>query len=436
MNIQIQDIGPCRKQITIEITEKKVSEAFENVISGYTKYAKIPGFRPGKAPGELVKRRFSKEILKDVKDRLIPEGYQTALSENKLKPVQVIDITETDPKDGEPFGFDVTVDIYPEFKLPDYKSIKVAEQPVEVTDESIDEVVDNMRERTATYEDVSDRASQASDKVMVNYTATVDGEPMDPLVGEHTILAKAENFGVILDPNYSFIPELSESLVGVKEGEKKDVEVNFDSAFIVKEIAGRKAIYSVEVLKIQKKVLPEITDEFLKSVGAESLDAMRTRIREDLTRMKSEQEQRRVQDEVCKELISNTDMNLPESETQRRTADEVYELVQYNSRQGVKQEDIEQNREKIFETAGKNAEEKLKLRYILLKIAEEEKIEVGEQEIDLRIQQLAMQGKKDPAKFKKEIVENNRIGMLRDDILASKALQELMPEPSQEPSAV
>jgi len=422
MNIHVEDIGPCRKQINIEVPASKVDETFSEVITGYSKHARIPGFRPGKAPGNLVRRRFQKEILSDVKEHLIPQGYQAALAKEKLRTVQVVDVTDVEPKEGQAYGFHVTVDVFPEFTLPNYKSIRIEEKPVEVTDDSIDEIVDRMRDRMATYADVS-RPAGKSDRVMVTYTATVDGVPMDSLIKEHEILAKAEDFGVILDPDYSFIPEFAAGLEGASEGESKEIEVNFDDQFVEKALAGKKAVYSVKINKVQEKKLPEITEEFLKSVGAETLESMRTRIRADLLRMKTEQEGRRIQDEICKNLLENTVMNLPESELQRRTADEVYELVQYNSNKGIDRENIEQNREKIFEAAGKSAEEKLKLRYILLNIARDEKLEVSEADVEARIRLLAHQAHKDAVKLKDELIKNNRIGMLRDDMMASKALE-------------
>lgn len=426
MNIHIEDIGPCRKQIHIEVPADKVDATFKEVLTGYSRYARIPGFRPGKAPANVVKKRYQKEIIKEVKEHLIPEGYQAAVAKEKLHTVQVVDVTDVEPKEGDAYGFHVTVDVFPEFELPDYKAIKVEDKPVDITDEGIDEVVDRMRDRMASFDDVTGRPAAKSDRVLVDYTATVDGAPMDTLVQEHAILAKAENFGVILDPDYSFLPEFVTGLEGAVEGETKTIEVSFDENFIEKKLAGKKAIYTVKVHKIQQKKLPELTPEFLKTVGADSVENLRTRIRDDLSRMKADQERRRVQDEICRHLLEGTAMNLPESELQRRTADEVYDLVQYNTSKGIDRGQIEQNREQIFAAAGKSAEEKLKLRYILLKIARNEKIELGEAEVETRIRLLAQQAGRDAVKLREELIKNNRIGMLRDDMMAAKAIDLLV----------
>jgi len=426
MNIQIEVVGPCRKQINVEVQANEVAEATSEIAGQYIRFAQIPGFRPGKAPQELVKRRFRKEINKEVKERLVAKGYQTAMSQEKIQTIGVIDVTDAEIVDGQPFAFQVVVDVYPEFELPNYKAIKVEEKPVEVTDESIDEVVDRMRDRMATYHDAAGRSAQKSDRVMVDYTATVDGQPMEALVKEHPILAKTEDFGVILDPDYSFIPEFNEGLTGATEGETRTIEVNFDENFVEKNLAGKKAVYTVLVKKIQEKQLPELTPEFLKTLGADTVESMRDRIRKDLADMKSSEESRRIQNEICKKLLDDTVMNLPESVIQRRTAEEVYDMVEYNTQRGIDRGSIEQNREQIFAAAAKSAEEKTKLRYILLRIAETEKLSVSGQELESYIRSLALRSQKDPVKLKDDLVKNDRIEMVREDILATKTLTHLL----------
>ncbi|HMO03162.1 MAG TPA: trigger factor [Kiritimatiellia bacterium] len=425
MNIHVEVVGPCRKQVSIEVPAEQVQTTISEIVSGYQRYARIPGFRVGKAPVDLVKRHFRKDILKEAKERLIPGGYQAALQQEKLKVANVIDVTESDPVEGKPFGFQITVDVVPDFELPAYKGIRVEAQPADVTEQAIDEVVDRMRDRMASFVAEEGRVAGKSDRVMVNYTATVDGQPLDLGNSNLGVLAKAENFGVILDPEYSFIPEFVDGLTGAKAGEHRTVVANFDEKFVEKSLAGKQATYAVEVLAVERKQLPELTEEFLKTMGAESVAAMRQRIKDDLARMKSSQEERRVQDEICKKLLEETVMNLPESIVQRRTAEEVYDVVEYNSERGVDREVIEQNREQIFANAAKTAEEKLKIRYILLKIAEAEKMTVTEAEIDGFIRTMALRERKDPAKVKENIVKNNRLADVRDDLLASKSLKML-----------
>jgi len=426
MNISIEVVGPCRKQVSIEIPADQVQSALSEITAGYQRHAQIPGFRAGKAPIDVVKRRFRKDILKEAKEHLIPQGYQKALQQEKLRVANVIDVSEADPEEGKPFAFQITVDVQPDFELSDYKSVRVEDQPVEVTEESINEVVERMRDRMATFEPVEGRAAAKSDRVTVNYTATINGKPMDLGNSNLGVLAKAENFGVILDPEYSFIPEFVDGLVGAIAGDKKTIVAHFDDAFVEKSIAGKDATYQVDVVSVEQKKLPELTEEFLKTMGADTVEALRERIKTDLARMKTSQEERRMQDEICKKLLEDTVMNLPDSIVQRRTAEEVYDMVEYNTERGVDRGAIEQNRDQIFANAAKSAEEKLKIRYILLRIAEVEKLTVNEAEVEGFIRSMAMRERKDPVKVRENITKNNRMGDVRDDLLASKALKLLV----------
>ena len=435
MNIQIEVVGPCRKQINIDVPADEVAKATHDVVGQYVKFAQIPGFRPGKAPLDLVKRKFKKDINKELKERLLATGYQSALKQEKLNTIGVIDVTDAEIVDGQPFSFQVIVDVEPEFDLPDYKAIRIEEKTVAVTEESIDEVVERMRDRMANFEDVTDRKAKKTDRVMVSYTATIDGEPLEKISAEHAILAKAEDFGVILDQDYSFIPEFVDGLVDAAAGETKTIEVNFDDNFIDKNLAGKKAMYTVNVKSIQAKILPELNEEFLKTLGAESVESLRERIRKDLADMKSSEEIRRVQGEICKKLIEDTVMNLPESVVQRRTAEEVYDMVEHNTQRGIDREAIEQNREQIFAAAAKTAEEKTKLRYILLRIADEEKVSVTDQELDGYIRSLAMRSQKDPMKLREDLVKNDRIGLVKEDMIATKTLNMLAERQKAEPVA-
>jgi trigger factor len=434
MNSQVEVVGPCRKQLSIEIPADKVSEAMKEVAGSYLRHAKIPGFRPGKAPLDLVKRRFQKEINKDMKEYLVPRGYQSALQEQKIKVVKVIDVTDPELVEGQPYVFQVTVDVFPDFALPDYKAIRIEERPVEVTDDAVSEVIDDLRDRQATYEDVPGRVAEKTDQVTVNWKAMLDGKPLEESVKGYDFLAKTEGFGVILDEGFVIIPEFVSGLLGAAAGETRTIEVNFEENYVVKELGGKKAVYTVEVIKVGRRKLPELTADWVKSIGANSEDELREHIRKDLIRSKTDQEQRRIRDEICKKLIESTAMNLPESSLQEQTADEVYDLVDYNSRRGIDREAIEQNREQIFSTAGKVAEDKLKLRFILQRIAEEEQLKVSEADVNNRIQMMAIQARKDPAKLKEELKKNERLPLLHQDLVVTKALNFLAAQSQPQPT--
>ncbi len=437
MNIQVEDVGPSRKQLTVEVPAETVSELFATLTKNYARQVRIPGFRPGKAPANLVRTRFRKEICEDAKERLIPKSYQQAIQQEKIVPLNVLDVSEGDPEDGKPFVFTATIEVFPEFALPDYKAIQVPFKKLEVTEEAVDDFMERMRERLAFYTDAPDRKAERGDQVMVNYQAAFEGQPL-VVAEDHKVLAKAENFGVILDPDYVFIPEFVDGLIGVTAGERRTLTATFAPDFIVKNIAGKKVDYDVEVVKVQTKELPEWTPEFIKSFGVDSIDDMRSRFREDIARTQQGQEFQRVQSEIARQLVESTAMALPDSELQRATANEVYSLVQHNTERGVDKDAIENAREQIFADAGKTAEQRLRLKYILLKIAREESMVVTDQELDTKIRRDAMQSGHDPAKVRANLVKNHKIPDIREEMLAIKAMARLIStqaRPAEEPAA-
>ncbi|HMP72524.1 MAG TPA: trigger factor [Kiritimatiellia bacterium] len=425
MNSNVSAVGPCRRHLEVTVPADKVGEEFNDVISNYLKYARMPGFRPGKAPRNMVVRRFQKDIVKEVKERLIPQGYQAALKEHGLKPVTVLDVTEPELKEGEAFTFSVMIDVKPEVTLPSYKGLTVEAKPVEVSDEHIDEVLNNLRQREGKFEEApEDTLVSKGDLVQVDFEATVDGAPLvekAPAAGE---LSSGKGFWLFADDESFVVQDFTRQLVGFKKGEERMLDVSFPDPHPIAELAGLKAVYQVKVTGIRHRVLPELDAAFLETLGVESLDALKDRIRKDLTEMKTVDETRRQRSELVNQLLAASQIDLPESVVSEETSQEVYDLVSMNSQRGVSSEDIQSNREKIFEMAEKSAKDRLKLRYLCTGIAEEEKLTVSDAEVDARIHRHAMSSRKNPDKLKAEMQKDGGIGYrrLKEQLVAEKGL--------------
>ncbi len=426
MNVHVEIIGPSRKQICVEVPSSQVDEAFQGAFTSYQKGARIPGFRPGKAPVQLIKSRYQKDIASDVKDFLLPRNYHQAIQQEKIAVETVINVEAEAPVEGKPYAFTVTVDVVPDFPLPDYKTIRVESKAVEVGEKDVDNVIDNIRSRMATFEDEEGRVAEKGDQVVVNYTGTIEGKPISEWTKVSDVLSAATELPVVLDEERFFLVEFVKELVGVSAGTKKTIQTKFDDQFVEKSLAGKQAIYEVEVVKVQRRVLPEITEEFVKSMGSESIDVLRDRIRKDITMMRTSEERRRLEGAVAAKLLEMTAMTLPQSQVQRQTANEVYELVQHNTRMGLARESIEENREQIFSAAAKTAEDRLKLRYILMKIANAEDFSVSDFEVEQHIRQLAARAHKDPVKLKAEFKRDGVMDDVQIDILVSKAMKQLV----------
>jgi len=272
MKVSVKDAGTCRKTMTIEIPAEKISEERNDTLKAYIKYANIPGFRKGKAPKHVVAKKYAKEINQELQERVLPKYYHEALHQTELKVVNVVDATEVEIVEDAPVSFDVTVDVEPEFKLPKYTDIPVKEEKVEVTEAQVQEQIDGILNQYANYEEVEGKTIEAGDMGQLSYTATVDGSPLEDTIPEAKGIGKGEGYWVSAD-EFAFIPGMGEAIVGLNVGDKKDVKVSFPEDFMVKELAGVKADYKVEVTGVRVRTLPVIDETFLSRLKIESEEA-------------------------------------------------------------------------------------------------------------------------------------------------------------------
>ena len=317
MNVMVENVGPCRKNLRIEIPAQKVSEEYSAVVDVYTKAARIPGFRQGRAPGDLVKKHYAKEIEQKVKDRLIPTGYSEALKEQKLDPVAVLDVSDATLTLGQSLTFSVALDVPPEFKLPEYIGISVQRKKVEVKDEQVADTIKHILDQHAKWDDITGRPVRKGDLVQIDYDGICDNKMIEELAPKAAGLGKGKDFWMMADEN-AFLPGFADGLLGANIGEKRQILVDFNADFSEKAVAGKKCAYFVDVKGIREKKLPAMDEELLKSLGVESEDNLKTRIREEMRKFGEEQENRRLKNEIIKYLLENTKLDVPESVVQQR----------------------------------------------------------------------------------------------------------------------
>ena len=402
MNVSVEEMGSCRKVLHIDVAAEIVAPDYEKVLKAYATHANIPGFRKGKAPSNIVEKRFKKNIEEDARQDLVPKFYHEALAEKKITPVAVVDIAgvEFDKLNG--LKFDVVLDVAPEFKLPKYKKISIKEEKVEVTDADVDEQVTGILKNMGKFEEITERGLEKDDLASIDYTATCDGAPLGELSEKCAGIAEGTDFMVMMgEPEY--LPGMVDALMGVKIGDKKTVEVNFPTDYRIKEVGGKMAIYDVEVKGIRAQVLPEIDDELLKNIGCESEDDLRGKIREQLDDSARQREKTHLQNEAAKFLLEKTSFDLPQSIVEQETNLQAREMINQLSSQGAPRDHIESRREDIMTSAVQNANNRVKIGYIVDSIAEVENITVEDSEVDARIEQLAMQYRMTPEQFRTEL---------------------------------
>jgi len=405
----------------VEVEVQKVDETFDSVTKEFQKEARLPGFRPGKAPREMVLRKYGKDIEEEAKRKLISDAYKKAVDEQNLDVLGYPDIEEIQFGRGKALQFAATIETAPEFELPEYKSIPVKREARTVTEEDMTRALDVLRQPHTAFQTVS-RAAANGDIVVVNYVGTSEGKPITEIAPAAKSLNEQKNFWVEIGAN-AFIPGFAEQLLGSLSGDKRTVNIDFPAQFVTPELAGKRGTYEVEVIEIKEKVLPALDDAFAKKYGAEDLEKLREGVRRDLENELKYSPSKNVPGQLIRSLLNRINFELPETAVAHETRNVVYDIVQENAKRGVSREKIEQEKERIYSAATQGAKERVKLNFLLQKIAEKEDIKVAQQEIAQRINQLAATYQIPPDKFLKDLQKRNGLIEIYDQIMNEKVME-------------
>ncbi|HEV2394501.1 MAG TPA: trigger factor [Verrucomicrobiae bacterium] len=420
MNVTVENLAPCKKLVRVEIETEKVDQTFDSVTKEFQREARLPGFRPGKAPREMVLRKFSKDIEDEAKRKLISEAYKKAVDDKNLDVLGHPDIEEIQFSRGQPLQFAATIETAPEFELPEYKGIPVQLETKAVSEEDIARAIEALRQPRAAYKNV-ERPSQTGDIVVVNYTGTTEGKPLTEIAPTAKGLTHQQSFWVEIGGS-SFIPGFAEQLLGAKAGEKRTLNIEFPADFVTPQLAGKKAVYEVDVNEVKEKGLPEIDDAFAKAYGAENVEKLREGVRRDLENELSYKKTRSTRNQLVRSLLNRVNFELPESAVANETRNVVYDIVQENTKRGVSREAIEQQKEQIYSAAAQGAKERVKVAFLLRKVAEKEDIKVSQEEIAQRISHLAAMYQIPADKFLKDLQKRNGLIEIYDQLMNEKVI--------------
>ena len=420
MNVTVENLAPCKKLVRLEIDVQKVDETFETVTKDFQKQAKLPGFRPGKAPREMVMRKHEKDIQDEVKRKLMSEAYRKAIEEQKLDVLGQPDIEEIQFGRGQALQFAATIETAPEFELPEYKGLVAKREVRAVAEEVVERALTVLREQRVAFKMV-DRTLQTGDIAVVNYTGTCEGKPITELAPTAKGLTEKTNFWVEAISN-SFIPGFADQLLGAKAGDKRTVNVDFPADFVTPQIAGKKGVYEVEVVEVKEKVLPVLDDELAKAYGAESLEKLRAGVRRDLENELDFKQRKAIRGQLVRTLLDRVNFDLPASAVAQETRNVVYNIVQENSKRGISRDLIEQQKEQIYSAATDGAKERVKVAFLLQKIAEKEDIKVAQEEIAQRVQHLAGLYQIPADKFLKDLQKRNGLIDIYDQIMNERVI--------------
>lgn len=427
MKVDTQNVGPCKVKVIVKAEADETRKDYDEVMKVFLREGRVPGFRPGKVPRDIIKREFHAQITEEIQRRLFQALYKPALEQAGVKMVTLRDVDNMlfSPETG--ITFTMTVDTEPEFDLPKYKKIPVTFDEPTVTEAQVDDQLDRLRKAFAKFEEASpEYAIAAGDLVSIDFAGLVDDQPIHALAEEAKPISEGTGFWVQVEEG-RFIQEILDALIGVKVGETQEVKLKFPKDHPIEALRGKKAVYTVTPKLIRMRQQAQDA-ELLAQFKLETLDQLRDQTRTRMLEAAVQAEEQRREQTVIEFLLKKADFDLPESlvaEEINAVLDTVVNEAHYR---GLTREELEQNRDAIIESATLTAKRQLRLRYLLGRIAEEEGITVSDDEVDAKIQTLAAGQRSTPEKIRAQIEKNDRMDMLRSRIRDEKTMQSLLDE--------
>ncbi len=423
MNVEVETLPNCIASLHIELPPDFVTKEWNEVVKGFRQVARIPGFRPGKAPQNVVEAKFRKEIQEELTKKLVSETTREAIREKGLKVLSISDVDAVEFTPERSMRFTATLITSPEFELPEYKGISVKIPPGGITDHELDLSLQKLRERQATFSDVEGRPLEMDDFAVIDYAATLEGRPLlevEPKAPK--MLGGGTDFWIKLDKN-TFLKGFSDQLVGMRTDETRTFDLTIPDDYAVAELVKRVLDFNVTLKGIKSMQLPDLTDEFAGQVAQGlTVEKLKEALHEQLVAEQQQRLQTLKQNQIIHYLASHVECELPQSYVKDETRRIMSEIVQHNQMRGISEDVLRENQKDIISAASRNARDRLKANFILSRIAEKEGIEVKPQELRERVQILANQYRVKFEKMMTELEEKRAIGQVREEVLIGKVL--------------
>ena len=434
MKTEFVDVNETRKNLVVEIDSTVVDAEIDKVSRDYSKAARIPGFRPGKVPAKVVRQRFRDQILHDVAHGLIPRAVDEALRERGVEPVDTPDIRDVVVEEGQPLKFTATFDTVPPIDPGDYATIELRRGDIRVADAAVDQALEGLRERSARYEPVEERGVQHGDSVLMDLVRTTSGgehvHDHDEEGHEgHDHGPKSDNhqnvtveIGATANP-----PGFDEELAGLTPGAQKTFDVHYPDDYAIKELAGTTVNYDVTVKAIRKRIVPELDDEFAKDLGEfENLDALKTRVRQDLEHEAKHEADREMRGELMTQLARRVTFEAPQALLEREIDRRVEEFVRRLIDQQIDPMKTNINWEEFRERQKEAAAEAVRGALVLDEVARREQVTVTQDEVEAEIARYAERTGRTPAAVRARLEKEGGISRLYSGLRRERTIDFLL----------
>jgi len=406
-----------RREIEVEVPFEEVSRETDTLIQKYQKLARIPGFRKGHVPASIIRQRFSQDIQNDVIDALVPRYFRKETERLGLMPVSQPRVTDLHAHQGEPLHFKASFEVMPEIKVEGYKELRAEHPEITVTEQEVEESLKSLQEQKATFSPIEDRPIADGDYAQVS----LDGTPKQDEAGTKPVHMD----DVLVEiGGKNTMPEFTENLRGANAGEERTFEVNYPQDFSDERLRGKVFTYKVKVNAIKQKTLPELNDDFAKELGEFStLEEVRQRIREGMEGERRQAAEREAKDKLLTELIRRNEFELPEALVDHQIDIRLERGLRALAAQGLRSEDMKKmDMPRLRAGQRDQAVQEVKATLLLEKIADEEKIEVGDEEINREIEALATQTNQTPDAIRARLTRDGALDRIRNRIRNEKAL--------------
>ncbi len=412
MKIDIEEISSTKRALRIELPPQSLLEKLEVAYLHLGKKARLPGFRPGKIPRDVLRSRFKEQARQEAFQELVPESYSQALKEANLDPVSEPRLDEVVCEEGKPFSYRATFDVKPVLQLSDYTGVEVHKEKVEATDPEVDRALEYLRERAAEYVPMDGWPALQEDLLVVDYEGFAGGKPLKGVSGQ--------NASILLGA-HQFIPEFETQLHGLKKGEVKEFPLEFPTDYGRRELAGKRVLFRVTIKEVKKKQMPPLDNDFARSAGAcENIHEFREKVKQDLRTHKEREQVGRLKSQILEKLRAANPFDPPESLVDAEVEAILADLRRDGGghRATPLQSEAEATRIKARELALRRVQNSL----LLEAVAKQEGLVVSEEELHNEVESTAVALNQKPEAFRELLQREGRIETIRMQVLERKAI--------------
>ena len=403
----------CRRELELEIPAEDVSKAMERVAKEFARVANVPGFRRGKAPVSLIRRKFADDIKGEVLQTLVPERVEKAVAEQKLTPVSQPQVDKLDFNEGQALKFRAVFEVLPEFELGNYKDLGLEMPTLDVTDEDVTKTLEEMRERAATFAPVDGRAIENGDFAQVKLLGTPEGggEPL-----------QADSVLCHIGAEETMEP-FNTNLTGAKVGDHKNFDVAYPADYPDPKLAGKTYHYSVEVLGIKTKKLAELNDDFAKDVSdAATLDELEKKVREGLEHQRDHKHKELLHEKVLAEIVKLHDFPVPEALVEHQMDVRLERVVRSLAAQGVDPRAVNVDWVTLRRRQEDRAKDDVKAELIVDRIASAENIDVTDEEVTHELEHMAGHGGESAEALRARLTKQGTLDRMKAKLRSDKTL--------------